>query len=234
MTLLDLTKQLLDESSLWRDPDLPFSATLEVGHPRVLIVAGENCSGKSLLAQSLTSWAKHHHGITNISVSIRERTGAGTFELAGMRRIMMFGDDSEQSTGAGSARVIDSAFQNLKSRADETHRAILMLDEPELGLSEGYAGAMGRYIGSKALIMPDLSSGVAIVTHSRVLGRELAASLNEAPSFLMLNGSIGLAEWLKGDPVRTVEELLGLPKLNHERWKLVNKVLERKRKTSSL
>jgi len=129
--LIELTRHVLDQSLLWTHKELRFSAALEEGHPCVLAIAGESPAGKSLLAQCLVSWA-HQQMISPISVSIK-RTGAGTSELAGMRRMMMFGDQSEQSTGATSARVIGTAFRTLENRAQENVSGLLVLDEPELG-----------------------------------------------------------------------------------------------------
>lgn len=47
------------------------------------------------------------------TVSIRERTGAGTSDMAGMRRMFMFGDESEQSTGATSLKTAMKAFDSV-------------------------------------------------------------------------------------------------------------------------
>ena len=52
-TLLKLIQVVLETSYLWTDEELPFKVSLAPGHPRVLVIAGENAAGKSLLAQSL-------------------------------------------------------------------------------------------------------------------------------------------------------------------------------------
>ena len=191
--LIELTRHVLDQSLLWTHKELRFSAALEEGHPCVLAIAGESPAGKSLLAQCLVSWA-HQQMISPISVSIK-RTGAGTFELAGMRRMMMFGDQSEQSTGATSARVIGTAFRTLESRAQENVSGLLMLDEPELGLSDGYAGAMDTYLATQCPAIPDLACGVAIVTHNRALVRALGVGLNQQPTFVRTGEAASFEEW---------------------------------------
>jgi len=226
--LIELTRHVLDRSLLWTHEELPFSAALEEGHPRVLVIAGENAAGKSLLAQCLASWARQQK-MSPISVSIRERTGAGTFELAGMRRMMMFGDESEQSTGATSARVIGTAFRTLESRAQENVSGLLVLDEPELGLSDGYAGAMGTYLASQCLAMPDLACGVAIVTHNRALVRALGVGLNQQPTFVKTGEAASFEEWLKGEQARSVEELLALPEVDRTQRRKVGAILEQLR-----
>jgi hypothetical protein len=217
-----LAVELLDESKLWCHKDLPFEAALKKGHPRVLLVAGENCSGKSLLVEGLLGWGRHHHEISPVQVSIRQRVGGGTAEMGGFARMMMFGDETEQSTGATSVKVLDGAFSTVTSRAKEKKSALLVLDEPEHGLSDGYAQAMGTYLAKKALELPALASGLVIVTHSRSLARALADELGAAPSFLKLGAAQSYEKWLEGEPRRSIEDLLQLPVLGRERWNAIN------------
>ena len=225
MHIRELAAEVLAESRLWTHEELPFTTRFEPGHPRVLVIAGENAAGKSLLAQSLTSWGRVHRKIAHISVSIRERTGSGTYEMAAMRRVMMFGDEGEQSTGATSARVLETAFNTLHHRAEENIPALLLLDEPELGLSDGFAGAMGTYLATKLNEMPELACGAIVITHSRELVRHLAAGLPERPSFVKTGESATLEEWLEGERARTVEELLELSAVGHARWAKVNAIM---------
>ena len=175
------------------------------------------------------SWGKHKLDIAPIMISIRERTGAGTFEMAAMRRVMMFGDESEQSTGATSARVIGTGFNTLHDRAQNNLPALLMLDEPEMGLSDGYAAAMGTYLAQQCKQMPDLACGVMVVTHNRGLVRALIEALGETPSFVKTGDPASLEEWLEGERPRAVEELLALPTVGLERWRAVNRILQRLR-----
>jgi hypothetical protein len=217
-----LAAELLDESKLWCHKDLPFEASLEKGHPRVLLVAGENGSGKSLLVEGLLGWGRHHHGISPVQVSIRQRVGGGAAEMGGFARMMMFGDETEQSTGATSVKVLEGAFSTIASRAEENKSALLVLDEPELGLSDGYAQAMGTYLAEKALQLPPRACGLVIVTHSRSLAQSLADDLGAAPSFLKLGVAQPYEKWLEGEPRRSVKDLLQLPVLGRERWKVIN------------
>jgi len=229
-TLLELARDMLDRSLVWNHEGLPLSASIEEGHPRVLVIAGENATGKSFLAQGLLSWGWHHHEIAPISVSMRERTGAGRSDMAGMRRLFMFGDESQHSTGATSARVVATAFRTLEARAQEKKRALLILDEPELGLSDGYAAAMGAYVASQCLAMPKLACGVAIVTHSRGLVRALATTLEQLPSFVKTGEAVSFEEWLKGERTRSVEDLLALPDIDHTHWRKMSDILDELRK----
>lgn len=222
--VLSCLQDLLETNYLWTHPDLPFSANLAPGVPNVLLVAGDNCSGKSLLAETLRAWVSRDK-LPTISVSIRERTGSGLSDFAGMRRAMMFGNECESSTGAISARTVDTAFSTLQSRADEGHSALLVLDEPELGLSEGYAGALGEHIGQLSLQMSPLACGLVLVSHSKALAQRLAEALGGAPSFLHMGTPLSFEQWLQAPASRTVAELLALPVANREGLRAVSKIL---------
>lgn len=76
--VFDLASEVLQRSRLWTHPEIPFQFKLHAGDPRLLLIAGENASGKSLFAQCLASLA-HRQDIAPITVSIRERTEEKVF-----------------------------------------------------------------------------------------------------------------------------------------------------------
>lgn len=234
MNILELTKDMLYGAALWVDVELPFKATVHKGAPRVLVVVGENCSGKSFLVESLRSWASGMQPkVYNIQISIRERTGAGLYEQAAMRRAMMFGDESEHSTGATSISVLERAFSSMQDRHDSGYPCLLVLDEPELGLSDGYAGAMGTWLARKAKALPESSVGIVIVTHSRSLVTQLARELGEIPSLVRMGAAGDLTDWLEQPEVRSVEDLIALDQLDTTSWRAVRNALAEVRKNSS-
>ena len=213
--------------------DAPFSAHLSSGLSRLCVVTGGNATGKSLYVRILQSRTGSQN-ILPISISIRERTGSGLHEMAGMRRAMMFGDESEQSTGATSISTVQQGFSNLKSHAKE-REALLILDEPELGLSEDYAAAMGAWLARETLACANPQElGVVVVTHSRVLVRALAnelASVGQTPHFVCMDAPQSLHQWLDNPVVRSVDELLDLPRVGHERRRAVASILNAKKAT---
>lgn len=202
-------EHMLENSFLWTHAELPYSAHLTPGLPEVLVVAGDNCSGKSLFAEVLRAMTSGN-GRQTICVSIRERTGSGLSEMAGMRRAMMFGNESDQSTGAISSRTVDTAFSTLDDRAANGISALLVLDEPELGLSAGYAGALGEHLGGLAKGMPALACGLVVVTHSKDLARRLLKKLDAVPSFVHMGRPLTYREWLAEEPHFSVEDLAAL------------------------
>lgn len=221
-TARDLATQVVEQSALFNSEATPFKAFSFAGAPRVVVVAGDNCTGKSLFVEVLRGWARVHKAVDDtICVSIRERTGSGLSDMAGMRRMFMFGDESEQSTGAVSARVIQTAFTTLATRASEDVRSLLVLDEPELGMSEAYAGALGELIGGEAAKVASPSAGVAIVTHSKALVARLVEALGECPTFVHMGRSLSLQDWLTSKEHRSVADLLALSDLNHAGRKAV-------------
>lgn len=234
---LPLLQEMLDESAMWQHPDIPFRASVTPGLENVLVVAGDNCSGKSFLVEMLRGWIRHYK-LDSVVVSIRERSGGGPYEMASMRRAMMFGDETDQSTGAISAGVIERAFTTLNGRAQENVASLLVLDEPELGLSESMAGALGEYLAQQALEMAETAVGLAVVTHSRPLVQRMVEALGQAPTFAYMRDAASasdaeaLGTWLAVMPRCSVEDLKNLRVSNRDNQRKVNAILEDLKKAS--
>lgn len=221
LVLPDLARWTATESAAFTAETAPFEARLIEGDARVLLVTGANASGKSLAFRLIAQLAESH-GISPITLSIRERTGGGTFEMARMRQAMVYGREEKSSTGAVSARVVQSGFRNMEGRGP----VCLGLDEPEMGLSDGYAEALGEYIGRQATGMSADSCGVMVVTHSRRLAEGIVKGLGAAPAMLTMEPSMtSVAQWIASREERSVEDLLGLEELSSERRKAVQGIL---------
>lgn len=215
VSLPGLARWVAEESLLFATEGSPFDATVHNGDPRLMVVVGENASGKSLFLRILAAKV-NLAGAVPITLSIRERTGAGSSDVSGLRRVMMFGDEAAQSTGATSVTALNAAFGNL----DRPTGTILALDEPELGLSDGYARALGEYIGQQtADALPDTCAGVVVVTHSRSLITGLLTTCGVTPTLVSLGRSATLEQWLADPEVRTVEDLLSLADVGRERFR---------------
>ena len=221
-----VARWVAETSMLFNDADSPFRAEVADGAPELVVVTGENASGKSLYVRVAGAVVQKDMGALPVSVSIRERTGAGTSEMGGMRRVMMFGDEQEQSTGATSVSVVQKAFGNL----DRPNGSVLIVDEPELGLAEAYARALGEYIGQQAQGIPAACRGVIVVTHSRPLVQGLIDGYGQTPTHAAVNADTpahaGLQRWLDSVEHRTVEELLALRDVGLGRWRRVNTLLK--------
>lgn len=209
-SLHDLIVDVHHRSPLWTHPDFPFTSHWSEGHSQVVVVAGDNASGKSLFVQVMASRAKQH-GMSPLSMSIRERCGAGLNEMASFRRIMIFGDEERQSTGTTSFKSLRGAFRSAAAWATEDNqRPIILLDEPEIGLSQGYEAAMGEWIAQQVQGLPDAVVGVVIVTHSKTLVRHLMDELNVPPTWVHFGHEMDIQGWLRHNESREVADLLAL------------------------
>lgn len=193
-----LVQSILETSGIFSDPRCPFKGVQHAGDPRLTVITGDNASGKSLLFRVIAAYAQQDK-VLPVTVSIRERTGSGLSDISGMRRMFMFGDEESSSTGATSVRVVQTGFRSAKK---EGGRAILMLDEPELGLSESYARVLGEYIGHVVRkpfgddVMDETCGGVVVVSHSRPLVQGLIEGLRASPTFINMGGAQDLNDWL--------------------------------------
>ncbi len=230
-TLSELIAFAADRALFSPEDGAPFQAFPQDGHPKLAVLTGSNASGKSVFFRVLASAARSHDNTLAITLSIRERTGAGYSDMAGMRKAMMYGQEDEQSTGATSFKTAETGFRNLVSQAEEGQSTVLMIDEPEMGLSEDYAAAMGQWIAQKtsALEHPN-AVGVVVVTHSRALVRRLVEELGATPSFINMDSHQSLKDWLAQTPSRTVEELIDLSRLGRERRRAMDQFLDKRAK----
>lgn len=215
--LLATARWLAEESAVFNDG--PFNASVVAGYPRLLLVLGDNASGKSLMFRLIAGEAQRE-GVHAITLSIRERSGAGVAEMAHMRKAMIFGDEQTSSTGAISARVVETAFRQVRENP-----VLLGFDEPELGLSEGYAHALGALIAAEAGAAAAQLRGVVVVTHSRAVVSGLLSGTSASPSVLFAGSDISnLEQWLGHREVRSIDELRALPGIAQERFRAVREM----------
>lgn len=224
--LPDLAKWTVEESLVFSDIESPFHGKFIEGDSRLLLIVGENASGKSL-AFRLISQLLGENTIEAMTLSVRERTGGGTFEMGRMRQAMIYGREEVNSTGATSVRVVETGFRNLHTREIPS---VLALDEPEIGLSGSYSRALGTYIGQEAAKQKGNACGVMVVTHSPGLVEGLVQGLGATPSFMSVAPrtdelAYGVEDWLDSGNEKTIEDLKALGKVSHERYLAMQAVL---------
>lgn len=178
---------------------------LKAPSSKLAIVFGDNASGKSLILMVMSAFLgpKDETGEEKFSVSMRSRTSSG------MGRMFMFLDEEYSSTGASSLHAVSGALHNAKERK---HPVWLMFDEPDTGLSDKFASAMGAYLAREINALPANIRGAVLVTHSRPLLRRLLADLNEPPHEVAMGQEQSLANYLAPENVQeaSIEELLAL------------------------
>jgi energy-coupling factor transporter ATP-binding protein EcfA2 len=212
-------------SDWFRDETSPLKATLHEGdaESHVVVVAGTNASGKSLLLKILANWLRDDK-IEPITVSMKYRAG---HDVYGPQRLMMFGSEDDESTGVISTSAIKTAFRTARGR-DSAHW--LLLDEPDIGLSEEYAIPLGRFIGQFASDCGANTKGVAIVSHSKPLIGGMLREMKLRPHFIHVDGTANLGDWLAIKNERTIEELEALSTKGIERYRTIQAFLAARKK----
>lgn len=225
-------QSMLNETSFWTHPSNPFNAQLQINpESNVFVVVGDNACGKSFLVDTARRFARSvDPEVTTVSISIRERTGSGTDPMAAMRRTMMFGDEQEQSTGSISAGMIQKGFNNLQSRLEDGKNSVLVLDEPELGLSENFHAAVGTLIARLASDIDPKSGAVVIVSHSRRLVSALSANASQPINSVSMGSYDDLKQWLDGSADKSVDDLLSLQHINRENHRQLDVIFSEIRK----
>lgn len=219
-------RDLVDDNRLVSksDPENPgpLSLTLVPGDPDcgVFIMVGDNASGKSLMVRLLAS-RLNTDKVEPLQVSMRYRTSSG------MHRVFMFGSDEDESTGAVSLHAVKGGMRTCQERMEPTW---LMLDEPDIGLAEGYCLALGEYL---ARFGNDLDGNgqkaLGLVTHSKPLVQGLAKHLRRRPHFLVTgprHAGMGLEQWLADNTPLGLDELLQLNDKGHQTWRAVEALLK--------
>ncbi len=212
--------RLVSEAAAWDDifgPQGPCPLLLERSEPqgRFLLVTGENVGGKSLFARLLGALARRD-GLVAMDIGMARRT------TPDMSRVFIFGDETRSSTGSISVHTSLAALRNSRENWKEPH--LVVLDEPDVGLSEGYAAALGRALADHAKDIPGSCAGLVLVTHSREIVREvlpLASHVARVGDDLRPT-----EEWLRdGSLPRTLDELLALQQVSYERCRAVQLLL---------
>lgn len=219
--LFKIAGDMLATSAFWAPENAPFKAHLTPGHKRVILVAGDNGSGKSVLVEGLRGWGRKFHEVdATISISIRERTGSGHADP--FMKSMVFGMEDQQSTGGLSVGVTQRAFHNLDGWSEGGRHIAMVLDEPEIGLSQSYATPLGELIAKSFLALKSTTAGLVVVTHNRGLAKLLVEHLGEVPTFCFMGPEpVALDTWLGDHKVHSYDDLLKLPELCSERRRRV-------------
>ena len=202
----------------------PLHVTLTKGAPesKLTIMVGDNAGGKSLMIKFLASLLNKQN-TEPLQVSMRYRTQGG------IARAFMYGDDSEESTGAVSLHAVEGALRTAKGRKSPCW---VMLDEPDTGLSDSYCRALGTFLSEHANELPGENfEAMVVVTHSKTLVQSLLANARHRPHFIAVGEhQVGqtVESWLADSSERSVEELLGLSRKGMDTWRAVNNILKSK------
>lgn len=190
---------------------------LQIGVRRDLMtLTGENGGGKSLAVKFIGQLAEKLGEEQGLKVEVID-IGMGRRTSSGIVRAMMFGDESKDSTGNISVQTMKTAINTSLGRKGPH---ILIFDEPDIGLGEGYHSAAGKFIVDFARRKTDVCLGIVVVSHSRKL---LAPLIEAGASSLRVGDDLRpVREWLEnGDLEKSDEEFLSLSDVTLEKSRKV-------------
>jgi energy-coupling factor transporter ATP-binding protein EcfA2 len=222
--MLEMIREVFAKNRFFNGQDAPLKAHLTEGDPAstVLLIAGSNASGKSFGVKVLAAWLDQESPkVEALQVSMKYRT------MAGIHRCFMYGPQGDEIGSTGSVSLIGVEGGLRTARGRDTP-CWLMLDEPDTGLSEEFTPAMGEYLARAANEgLGSCCHALVVVSHSRALMQEMAATLAVRPHFVHVDEQpCTLADWLAAPRRRSVEELLALPETSIARYRALNKVLK--------
>lgn len=188
------------------------------GSTQLVVVVGDNASGKSLLRRVVQAVCKVEE-VECIHLSMEGR-GSTTYNPF---RSFIYGDESTQATGANSAFTVLKGIDTCRAR-DKPH--VIFWDEPDLGLSDSWAAGLGQKIAEFAKDLPEHTKAVVLVTHSKSLISQL---LDLKPNYVHVGvkpekAPQTLMNWFEAPVIpRDPEEL---SELSHKRFRAIQKVLD--------
>ncbi|EGR5926529.1 hypothetical protein NDJ00_23490 [Vibrio parahaemolyticus] len=171
---------------------------------KLIVIYGDNSSGKSFFAKLMATEALHDTGIHPYIVSMAQRTAS--------YGKMFFGNESFKSTGVCS---ISATLRCLESAIKDEKTALVVLDEPDVGLSDYYSPALGEHIGQKLNGFSD-NKMMIVISHSKHLLSGLLGSYQGSCIEFGINTEMSLSDWSKRTERATVAELLELQGLSSD------------------
>ena len=188
-----------------------------------IIISGDNASGKSFLCNTLKTFLskddKDKGGkFIGMDFSMNRRTSPG------LSRAFIYGSEEDQSTGEISIHSILGAIKNSKLYEDNH---VIIFDEPDIGLSEAFIPALGQYINQYYNELPKTSGGIIMVTHNRLLVKEL---INVNPMTIRIGSQQSTLDWIQsGSPIKTIEDLFNIRDVSSQRYSKIRGYLQKQK-----
>lgn len=189
MTASDILEQLM-LTPCFQGKTPVIRATWDRGKNPVVLVSGENGSGKSYI-RKIVNHICDKNNLPFLGLSMQAR------QLSSVGRVMLYGDESCQATGLNSVRAVLHTLNVSRSLRHRHLDHVVFLDEPDCGLSDNAALGLGRHLYYWLKRLKFAVRAVFIVTHRKELGKRIALL---KPHHLRLDGSPPLRKWLKKVP----------------------------------
>ena len=156
------------------------------GASPLVLVLGENASGKSFFRKVVITYAEEFLDYECIDLAMDSRTGPGFGNLKYM-------PEKQFSTGYNSISAFHGSISTSDAR-DNFH--VLFWDEPDIGLSDSVSAGMGVEIHDFILNKPESKGLAFLTTHSRAMVEQLV-DLNPHYIYLGENPPETLKDWLE-------------------------------------
>lgn len=198
---------------------------LEPGRPDLIVVTGENAGGKTFVASYLSQIARRDHEAEGkleiMDIGMRRRTDSGIV------RGLMFGDEAWESTGQISLKVVLGGIRTCRGRENDH---VLILDEPDIGLSESYRGALGELLADFADPLPERTVALVVVTHSREIVERL---MPLGPTCVRVGDDVRpTKEWLQQGPLpRSMADVEKLQETALTRFRALTALIKARRES---
>jgi len=205
-----------DEGGRFR-PAIPFLRVSPETGSKLVVVVGENASGKSFFRRIVRSVCQKSK-TECIHLSMEGRVDSSA--LGGLRS-MVYGSEHDQSTGENSVGTVLGGITTCKDR-EAPH--VVVWDEPDLGLSDSWAAGMGEAIRDFAKDPGEHTRAIVLVSHRRaLLAPLLALPLHYVHLGIGEGAPASLEAWFEAPIVpRDIREL-------HEeslkRWRAIQAIL---------
>lgn len=180
----------MEEEVKWTDQaiDNIINAMKKIEFGRIIILTGENGSGKSLIRKLIPLQLRDKNGgeiVKVASTSMDRRTGLHS-ELGGAG---VFCRDTEWLATS------DNSLEFIKQLINSVEDRFVVIDEPEIGMSDSLKMSVGHWLNQR---LPDLLSknkAVMVITHSK----ELVNQIKCEHDFINIQG-LTEEEWMNETP----------------------------------
>lgn len=188
----------------------------------LIIIYGDNASGKSLIAQAFEVSLRKPKEATPIAVRnacMRNRTASG------MERAFVYGDESDQSTGQTSIAVVRKAI----NATDGKSPGVVILDEPDVGLADRFQPTLARYIVDTLKSFEGSDRGMIVISHNKILIGDIIGAYENPISFIGVGTEQNYWDWVAAQRPATMEELMGLSDKSHNQRRAISKAFDKGR-----
>jgi hypothetical protein len=158
-----IKKKIVKALDLHKNPKMPDC--------KILVVTGQNAAGKSFLRRlwsvGFNKQTIDKKKVSVISISQEDRSASS------LGHCFVYGDESWEATGLITYNSVSGALYNIIENESWTGLYILVLDEPEIGMSQELQLSTVREILKKVEPWSPKLLGIVVMTHSPLMVKEL-------------------------------------------------------------